>query len=145
MSVRVDYQQVADIYTAAQQVGQAPVIAVAEELGLKYSAAVGRVRRARARGLLPLDSPGAKQPASAASSVLPASAKLDARRLFTEGAACEWCGGLHSRACPRVKRFTLVDGKTAEVEFWPPGTWPEDGIIWPEDAQDSAEDDHDNE
>jgi len=66
--------------------------------------------------------------------------KLDARQIFAEGKACEDCGGIHSRACPRVKRQVWLRtgpgaGQRTEVEFWPPG-WDDTGIIWPEDAYD---------
>lgn len=48
---------------------------------------------------------------------------------------CTWCGGLHLRACPRVRSFEFAnDGKTVtRVEFWPDGQWPDANIIWPED------------
>jgi hypothetical protein len=49
---------------------------------------------------------------------------------------CTHCGGWHLRACPRVKRMVFSgDGRNVvEVEFWRPGEWPEDGIVWPEDV-----------
>jgi hypothetical protein len=69
--------------------------------------------------------------------------KLDAQAIFAEGKACEHCGGLHQRACPRVRRLVVArtgagDGKWTEVEFWPPG-WDDTGVIWPEDAFDDDE------
>jgi hypothetical protein len=47
---------------------------------------------------------------------------------------CAHCGGLHLRACPRVKRLQFAERgqHVVEVEFWPPGQWPEDDVIWPE-------------
>lgn len=65
------------------------------------------------------------------------------REQFEAGNACPHCGGLHLRACPRVRRlvFRRAD-EIAEAEFWPHGRWPEDGIVWPEDvyARDEADD-----
>jgi len=65
--------------------------------------------------------------------------KLDARQIFAEGKACPDCGGIHSRACPRIKRQTWLRtgpgaGERTEVEYW--ATYPDEGIIWPEDAYD---------
>jgi hypothetical protein len=72
--------------------------------------------------------------------------KADAREIFQAGEACEHCGALHKRACPRVKRLVVArtgagDGKWTEVEFWPPG-WDQfqEGLIWPEDAYDPDDD-----
>jgi hypothetical protein len=51
---------------------------------------------------------------------------------------CSHCGGVHRRACPRVKklefdyRSDLVQIRS--VEFWPEGQWSDDNIIWPEDV-----------
>ena len=72
--------------------------------------------------------------------------KLDAQAIFAAGDACEHCGGIHKRACPRVKRQVWLRtgagaGERTEVEYW--GQYPHDGIIWPEDAydpEDNAED-----
>lgn len=57
--------------------------------------------------------------------------------------ACVHCGGLHLRACPRVKRmrFRPQPGQRIElieVEFWPDGEWSDLGVIWPEDVFDGA-------
>jgi hypothetical protein len=65
--------------------------------------------------------------------------KRDARQIFAEGKACGDCGGIHPRACPRVKRQVWLrsgpgDGQRTEVEFW--RTYDQTGIIWPEDAYD---------
>ncbi|WAL67132.1 hypothetical protein ORV05_04910 [Amycolatopsis cynarae] len=47
---------------------------------------------------------------------------------------CEHCGGVHSRACYRVKRrverTTPDGGRTVEVEYW--DTWQQPYVIWPE-------------
>jgi hypothetical protein len=61
---------------------------------------------------------------------------------------CEDCGGLHQRACPRVRRQVWLrtgagDGQRTEVEYWPPG-WDDTGVIWPEDAFDPAGDDEES-
>lgn len=65
--------------------------------------------------------------------------KAEARTAFAEGKACGDCGGLHQRACNRVKREVWVragpgDGQRAEVEYWE--KWSQPGVIWPEDAFD---------
>jgi hypothetical protein len=48
---------------------------------------------------------------------------------------CRHCGGVHQRACPRVKRLrfdTERGGALVEVEFWPEGSWSGEHVIWPE-------------
>jgi hypothetical protein len=65
--------------------------------------------------------------------------KLDAQAIFAAGEACEDCGGIHKRACPRVKRQVWMragpgDGQRTEVEYW--RTWDDTGVIWPEEAYD---------
>lgn len=46
---------------------------------------------------------------------------------------CRHCLGVHSRACPRVRRIRYTDsGAVSEVEYWPEGRWTDDFIIWPE-------------
>ena len=70
--------------------------------------------------------------------------KLEAQQAFAEGKACVDCGGLHPRACPRVKRQVWLRtgagaGERTEVEYW--GTYDDSAIVWPEDAyEDDAED-----
>jgi multidrug efflux pump subunit AcrA (membrane-fusion protein) len=46
---------------------------------------------------------------------------------------CNWCGGVHSKACPRVRSLRFrPDGVTpTAVEFWE--TWDASDVIWPED------------
>jgi hypothetical protein len=58
---------------------------------------------------------------------------------------CPWCGGIHARACPRVKRLAYdPTGKNVnEVEFWAWGEWPEDHVVWPEDLVEKEDDDAD--
>ena len=70
--------------------------------------------------------------------------KREAQQAFADGKACPDCGGLHQRACPRVKRQVWLRtgagaGERTEVEFWPPG-WDDTGVIWPEDAYDPDDD-----
>jgi len=56
------------------------------------------------------------------------------RTRFNNGEACKHCGGIHARACPRVKRMTFhPNGSLAEIEFWEAGVWPEDNVAWPEE------------
>ena len=53
--------------------------------------------------------------------------------------ACEWCGGLHQRACNRVKRQVWhPNSALIEIEFW--NEWKQPGVIWPEDAYDPDSD-----
>lgn len=53
-----------------------------------------------------------------------------------EGRQCRHCGGVHSRACPRIRRMRYTDsGNLAEVEYFPAGMWAQDAetyVIWPE-------------
>lgn len=70
----------------------------------------------------------------AADDQLTAEQAAKARKLFAEGKACKHCGGIHARACPRVKRMAFQGDNLIEVEFWPEGRWSDDHIIWPEDA-----------
>jgi len=56
-----------------------------------------------------------------------------------EKSPCGACGGLHVTAlktpgaCPRIKRIAYdAQGRMLEVEYWPDGKWPKDGIIWPD-------------
>lgn len=57
----------------------------------------------------------------------------DGRTEF-ERRQCEHCGGVHSRACFRVKRkverTTPDGGKVVEVEYFE--TWTQPNVIWPE-------------
>ena len=65
--------------------------------------------------------------------------KTDARQIFADGKACPDCGGIHQRACPRIKRQAWIGqgsgaGNRVEVEYWE--TWDDSTTIWPEDAYD---------
>jgi hypothetical protein len=57
-----------------------------------------------------------------------------ARQQWRSG-KCTWCGGLHLRACPRVRKFEFGnDGKTVtSVEFWQANQWRDTDVLWPED------------
>ena len=62
----------------------------------------------------------------------------DARVLFEAGTACEHCGGIHHRACPRVRRKVFhPNGNLIEVEYW--RKYDASGVIFPEDAYDPAD------
>lgn len=64
--------------------------------------------------------------------------KADARLLFEAGTACEHCGGLHQRACPRVKRIEKhPNGNVTAVTYW--RKWDQTGVVFPEDAYDPEE------
>ena len=61
--------------------------------------------------------------------------KADARQIFAEGKACPDCGGVHQRACPRIKRLDLhPNGNRVGVTYFK--RFDDTGIIWPEDAYD---------
>ena len=46
---------------------------------------------------------------------------------------CRHCLGVHSRACPRVKRIRYTDsGAVCEIEYWPQNMWSDSFVIWPE-------------
>lgn len=49
--------------------------------------------------------------------------------------SCRYCGGMHARACPRVKRlaYDQTGMHVTEVEFWPWNQWPEGQVVFPED------------
>lgn len=64
--------------------------------------------------------------------------KAALRARFSSGEACKHCGGLHARACPRVRRMLFhADGKLAEVDFWADGQWSDAYVIWPEQVADA--------
>lgn len=51
--------------------------------------------------------------------------------------ACQHCGGVHLRACRRVRRAEWhPDGTLLKVWYWKDGEWDESEILWPEDAYD---------
>jgi hypothetical protein len=62
------------------------------------------------------------------------------RGLIPLGGPCRWCGGLHERACNRVRKLEWApNGNLLSAEFWK--TWEQPGAVWPEDAYDPAEGD----
>lgn len=70
--------------------------------------------------------------------------KADAQAIFAAGSACPDCGGIHQRACPRIRRQVWLrsgpgDGQRTEVEYWQ--EYSDEGIIWPEDAYDPGDPD----
>ena len=61
--------------------------------------------------------------------------KAEAQLEFAAGKGCEHCGGLHQRACNRVKRIErLGNGNVTVIEYW--NEWKQPGCVWPEDAFD---------
>ena len=61
------------------------------------------------------------------------------REQFLHGEQCKHCGGLHLRACRRVRRLVMRNREEiGEVEFWQDGKWDESEIIWPEDIFDGT-------
>lgn len=65
--------------------------------------------------------------------------KADAQAIFAAGNACPDCGGIHQRACPRIRRQVWLRtgpgaGERTEVEYWE--TYDDSAIVWPEDAYD---------
>lgn len=61
--------------------------------------------------------------------------KAEAQAIFATGEACEHCGGIHKRACPRVKRIERhPNGNLTAVDYF--SKYDETGIVWPEDAYD---------
>lgn len=80
------------------------------------------------------------RPAGADTSELTDEEREGARGAFQSGRACVHCGGLHLRACPRVKRFVFDEQRRVrEVEFWADGEWPADVVVWPEDVAEPAD------
>jgi hypothetical protein len=62
--------------------------------------------------------------------------KVELRARF-EHEACRWCGGLHQRECPRVKKIIYNpsdDRAVREVEFWNDEEWNHSVVLWPEDV-----------
>jgi hypothetical protein len=77
-------------------------------------------------------------------SELTAQERFDARQIL-EGKVkgrepCVHCGGLHLRACRRLKRAEWhSDGTLLKAWYWKDGQWDESEIVWPEDIYDEAE------
>ena len=50
-----------------------------------------------------------------------------------ESLRCQWCQGIHFRACPRVEELEYHDnGNVRRVRFWPEGSYDDSDVIWPE-------------
>lgn len=61
--------------------------------------------------------------------------KLEAQQIFAEGKACGDCGGIHQRACPRVREKEFhPNGNLVRVRYF--RSFDDTGVIWPEDAFD---------
>jgi DNA-binding transcriptional regulator YiaG len=55
---------------------------------------------------------------------------------------CQWCGGVHPRACPRVKRIVYNENRqVTEVEYFPDGAWPKGDIVFPDGPEMMVDDD----
>jgi hypothetical protein len=70
--------------------------------------------------------------------------RADALDLFMKGNACEHCGGVHRRACPRVRELEWNDkGQIRRVVYWADAEWQgaREFITWPEDCYEEDEDD----
>ena len=66
--------------------------------------------------------------------------RASVRERFANGEGCMWCGGLHLRACPRVRKFVFRGrDDVAEVEFFAHGEWPTADVLFPEDFGPSDE------
>jgi hypothetical protein len=71
--------------------------------------------------------------------VLTAEENAALRARFDAGQACQHCGGLHARACPRVRELSFhPNGVIAQVRFWADGEWSDAAIIWPEELDPEA-------
>jgi hypothetical protein len=64
-------------------------------------------------------------------------------RLIFEGKAgdtqkpCVHCGGVHLRACRRVREIQWhADGTVIGAKYWHDGEWDDSNTVWPEDAYD---------
>jgi hypothetical protein len=64
--------------------------------------------------------------------------QADARQLFQQPErVCGYCGGIHMRACPRVREIEFYDsGKLKRMTFWREDEWNDSFIVWPEMAYD---------
>lgn len=78
--------------------------------------------------------PGWSLPASPEPLKLTADERKGYREQFAAGKACVHCGGLHLRACPRIRRIVMRNKEEiSEVEFWPDASWPKTEVVFPED------------
>lgn len=66
---------------------------------------------------------------------IPEEDKVLLREQF-EHDACQWCGGMHKRECPRIKKIIYNPSdqrQVREVEFWNDSEWDRSSVLWPED------------
>jgi hypothetical protein len=64
--------------------------------------------------------------------------RYQARQIFEKtGGSCVHCGGVHLRACRRVREITWhADGTCIGAKYWHDGEWDDSNTVWPEDAYD---------
>lgn len=71
--------------------------------------------------------------------IVPGHLREQARAIFSgedeDHPPCQDCGGVHARACPRIRSIkTIISDKgivvEREVTFWPPGQWEHQVIFW---------------
>jgi len=69
----------------------------------------------------------------------PGHLREQARAIFSgedkEHPPCQDCGGVHARACPRIRSVhTMINDQgivvSREVTYWPPGQWEHHCIFW---------------
>jgi hypothetical protein len=74
--------------------------------------------------------------------VIPDDSELDSAtkaelRLRFEKESCRFCGGLHQRECPRVKKVIYNPSdqrEVREVEYWNDSEWDHSCVLWPDDV-----------
>lgn len=50
-----------------------------------------------------------------------------------EALRCQWCQGIHFRACPRVESIEYHDnGHVKKVQYWPAGAYDDSDTVYPE-------------
>jgi hypothetical protein len=155
------------VYNEAVALGTPPRLSVAKYFCISIKAAASRIYRARKRGLIkPWTGGGTArvvdegaligvvttgratshpvrpaQPTQKRIDRIDATDRAAMRKALDEGKGCQHCGGLHTRACPRVRRLVYhPNGMVAEVEFFPPDVWSDNEIIWPEDLETDDDD-----
>ena len=97
---------------------------------LRGDAAEARGQAARAQARDDAETAAAPHPA-----LSPEARTEITKALSTPLVRCNDCGGVHSIACPRVRRRRFrTDGETLlEVEYWPE-PWDKDHILFAEDV-----------
>ena len=71
--------------------------------------------------------------------------RAEARLLFQaqdgSNRVCSMCGGVHARACARIREYELYEnGNLKRIHFWGDQDWDDSHVIWPEQAFADAED-----